>query len=207
MTADFTAYLPLVLIGLLVIALVVWALARSNRKARIVKDDGAPAIGRDVLDEGAERAQRNQALIDAPRGVDIVQGDTSAAANTQAVAAAPLGTDSEAGPAVAPEDVPAAPPAPAPTPAPAPAATPAASSGDDLTRIKGIGPKLVALLGELGVTSFAQIAAWSDADIQRIDGQLGRFSGRIQRDQWIAQARLLAEGDEAGFAERFGKNG
>jgi predicted flap endonuclease-1-like 5' DNA nuclease len=63
------------------------------------------------------------------------------------------------------------------------------------------------LLGELGVTSFAQIAAWSDADVTRIDAQLGRFKGRITRDQWIEQARLLSAGDEAGFAAKFGQNG
>jgi predicted flap endonuclease-1-like 5' DNA nuclease len=43
--------------------------------------------------------------------------------------------------------------------------------------------------------------------VTRIDDQLGRFKGRITRDQWIAQAQLLAAGDETGFAERFGRNG
>ena len=83
-------------------------------------------------------------------------------------------------------------------------ATPAAS-GDDLTRIKGLGPTLSATLNGAGVTSFAQIAAWSDADIDRIDAQLGRFQGRIRRDDWVGQAKLLAQGDENGFAERYGK--
>ena len=94
-----------------------------------------------------------------------------------------------------------------PEPVPAPAPAPAPVAADDLSRIKGIGPKLVTLLGELGVTSFAQIAAWEAADVAHIDGQLGRFAGRITRDQWIEQAKLLAAADEAGFAERFGKNG
>ena len=109
---------------------------------------------------------------------------------------------------------PAATPAPTPTPTPAPAsasasAAPASASapagGDDLTRIKGLGPKLSATLHGAGVTSFAQIAAWSDADIDRIDAQLGRFQGRIRRDDWVGQAKLLAQGDENGFAERYGK--
>ena len=65
----------------------------------------------------------------------------------------------------------------------------------------------MALLGELGVTSYAQIAAWNEADVARIDDQLGRFAGRITRDQWIEQAKLLSLADEAGFAERFGRNG
>jgi predicted flap endonuclease-1-like 5' DNA nuclease len=78
-------------------------------------------------------------------------------------------------------------------------------SGDDLTRIKGLGPKLAEQLRGLGVTSFAQIAAWDEAEIDRIDAQLGRFQGRIRRDDWPAQARLLAAGDEAGYEAKFGR--
>ncbi len=107
-----------------------------------------------------------------------------------------------------PKAVAAPKPVPAPVPAPAPAPAPVlfASSGpDDLSRIKGLGPKLQALLPTLGVTSFAQIAAWSDADLGQIDSQLGVFAGRPQRDNWIEQAKLLAAGDAAGFEAQFGK--
>jgi predicted flap endonuclease-1-like 5' DNA nuclease len=85
----------------------------------------------------------------------------------------------------------------------APAA--AISSGDDLKKIKGIGPKLEKLLNSLGVTTYAQIGAWDEAEIDRIDAQLGTFQGRIRRDDWPAQARFLAQGDVAGFENRFGK--
>jgi len=81
----------------------------------------------------------------------------------------------------------------------------AAVSADDLKQIKGIGPKLETLLNSLGVTSYAQIAAWDAAEIDRIDSQLGAFQGRIRRDDWPAQAQLLAAGDKAGFEDRFGK--
>jgi predicted flap endonuclease-1-like 5' DNA nuclease len=77
--------------------------------------------------------------------------------------------------------------------------------GDDLKRIKGVGPKLEKLLNSLGVTSFSQIAAWDDSEIDRIDAQLGTFAGRIRRDDWPAQARYLAAGDMAGFEQRFGR--
>jgi predicted flap endonuclease-1-like 5' DNA nuclease len=77
--------------------------------------------------------------------------------------------------------------------------------GDDLTRIKGLGPKLAEQLRGLGVTSFAQMAAWDDAEIDRIDGQLGRFQGRIRRDDWPGQARLLAANDIAGYQAQYGK--
>ena len=101
-------------------------------------------------------------------------------------------------------DRPAPPTAPA-APAPAAPAQPAATGGDDLSRIKGVGPKLVALLHSLGVTRFDQIAGWTDADIARIDAQRGNFSGRIERDSWVEQAGYLARGDSAGFESRFGR--
>ena len=80
-----------------------------------------------------------------------------------------------------------------------------ASTGDDLGRIKGVGPKLKALLTSLGVTSYAQIAAWSDEDIAQIDAQLGSFAGRAVRDNWVEQAKLLASGDAAAYEAKFGK--
>lgn len=76
---------------------------------------------------------------------------------------------------------------------------------DDLKRIKGVGPKIEKLLNSLGVTSFSQVAAWDDDEIDRIDAQLGTFAGRIRRDDWPTQARFLASGDVAGFEQRFGR--
>ncbi|KPL68215.1 hypothetical protein SZ64_08815 [Erythrobacter sp. SG61-1L] len=90
-----------------------------------------------------------------------------------------------------------------PAPTPAPAAT-ASAAGDDLKRIKGVGPKLEKLLHSLGVTTYAEIAGWNDADIDRIDAQLGTFAGRIRRDNWPEQAKLLAAGDDGGFKAKFG---
>lgn len=87
-----------------------------------------------------------------------------------------------------------------------PAAPPATGGGDDLTQIKGLGPKLRAQLGEMGITSFAQIAGWDDAEIDRIDAQLGRFQGRIRRDNWVEQAKLLCSGDKAAYEDRFGRS-
>lgn len=88
------------------------------------------------------------------------------------------------------------------------ASAPAPVNGeDDLTQIKGLGPKLAALLKEHGITSFAQIAAWDDAEIERIDAKLGRFQGRITRDNWVEQAKHLSIGNAAVFAEKYGQNG
>ncbi len=76
---------------------------------------------------------------------------------------------------------------------------------DDLRKIKGIGPKLNTLLGELGVSRYDQIATWTAADVAEVDPYLGTFKGRITRDAWIEQAGFLAKGDIAGFEAKFGK--
>lgn len=76
---------------------------------------------------------------------------------------------------------------------------------DDLTMIKGIGPKLNELLHELGIHRFAQIANWTAEDIARIDGQLGAFKGRVEREEWVEQADLLSRGELAAFELRYGE--
>jgi YidC/Oxa1 family membrane protein insertase len=67
-----------------------------------------------------------------------------------------------------------------------------ADAADDLTMIKGIGPKLQKKLNSLGINSYRQIAGWSEQDIDMVDEHL-RFSGRIQRDRWVEQATKLLE--------------
>jgi predicted flap endonuclease-1-like 5' DNA nuclease len=177
----------------LVVALLVawWLFGRSSRDTR------ARAYRPDVLDEGAAPAQRNQALIDAPSAVT-----TASYADTGPDIMGGVGEIFAA--AATSEVADAAPPPPAPAPAPAPAAEPAGEA-DDLRRIKGVGPKLVALLHGFGVTRYSQIAAWTDADIDAMDARLGTFAGRIRRDSWVEQAKLLAAGDQAGFEAKFGK--
>ncbi|MBB6426549.1 hypothetical protein [Sphingopyxis sp. JAI128] len=104
--------------------------------------------------------------------------------------------------AAIPEE-PTVPPPPAAKPAPAPAKT----GPDNLQLLKGVGPKLAGLLSGLGVTSFRQIADWTDADIARIDPELGAFQGRIARDNIVDQAGYLARGDKAGFEAKYGALG
>jgi len=88
--------------------------------------------------------------------------------------------------------------------APKPRIAAAVGADDDLRKIKGIGPKLDVLCRSLGVRRFDQIAAWSAADIAEVDQQLGNFRGRIARDEWIAQAKLLAEGNHGEWEARYG---
>jgi predicted flap endonuclease-1-like 5' DNA nuclease len=76
---------------------------------------------------------------------------------------------------------------------------------DDLTRIKGIGPKFADALQALGFHRFEQVARLTPAEIERLDPQLGVFSGRIVRDRVVEQADYLARNDIDGFEQRFGK--
>lgn len=123
-------------------------------------------------------------------------------------------------------DAPSAAPVPKPNAVPMPKAAPkttgkakpkvpanveeapvAEAKTDNLQLLKGVGPKLVTLMGSLGITSFAQIASWTDDDILAIDPQLGAFQGRITRDNWVDQAGYLARGDKAGFEAKYGALG
>jgi len=62
---------------------------------------------------------------------------------------------------------------------------------DDLKLIVGVGPVLERMLHQLGVTTYRQIARWSERDIDEFDARLAEFPGRIRRDGWVAQARAL----------------
>ena len=83
--------------------------------------------------------------------------------------------------------------APAPAAAPAAAEAPAVEGGDDLKKLSGVGPALEKKLLAAGVTTYAQIAAWTEEDIAAMDEQLS-FKGRIQREGWVEQAKELAQG-------------
>lgn len=85
--------------------------------------------------------------------------------------------------------------------APARARKSAAAKRDDLKLLSGVGPALEKKLNGLGVRRFEQIAAWKKADIDRIDAALN-FKGRIQREKWVSQAKVLARGGETEFSKR-----
>lgn len=171
----------------------------------------------DVLDEGAAPAQRNQALIDAPPAAATMPAPIVPAPVTPVPAAlapvtppAAAGTFAGIGEVIADgaqDEVQAAQPA-ADLPGSEQSVPPPSGSdeqADDLRRIKGVGPKLLATLHALGITSYAQIAAWTDADLDALDAQLGAFAGRPRRDSWVEQAQLLAGGDTGAYEAKFGK--
>ena len=80
----------------------------------------------------------------------------------------------------------------APAPKKAAAKVEKAAGADDLKKLSGVGPALEKKLIEAGITSFAQIASWTEADIAKFDEELS-FKGRIEREGWVDQAKELAK--------------
>ena len=79
---------------------------------------------------------------------------------------------------------------------------PRKGKADDLKEIEGIGPAMEKLVNSLGFYHFEQIASWSEADVALVDAEMKTFKGRITRDKWVAQAKIIVtEGLEA-FRER-----
>ncbi|MFK7838162.1 MAG: hypothetical protein AB8B60_18275 [Sulfitobacter sp.] len=78
---------------------------------------------------------------------------------------------------------------------------PPADGADDLKLISGVGPKLEQTLNDMGIYRFHQVAAWRKKEIAWVDDRL-RFKGRIERDDWMSQAKILAKGGETEFSKR-----
>ena len=173
-------WLALAAVVILALLIAWWIFVRGRPERRRAETP-------DVLTPGAAPAERNTLLVEAPPAASLTTAPIAGVAPDimggmgEVIAAA---TAQDIGEAALDEDEGAA---------------------DDLTRIKGIGPKLVTRLGELGVRRYDQIAGWSDEDVARIDAQLGPFQGRIVRDNWIEQCRYLAAGDIAGYEAKYGK--
>lgn len=172
-----TSIILLVIVALAVVALLWLVLGRSRRGA-------APAArAEDMADvRPLDRVAPSVPLTPAP--------PPAAPAATQGVLPGTLGEMEPplAAPVVPPGDT-----------------APPAGEVDNLAIMKGVGPKIVSLLHAEGVTRFAQIAGWTDADIDAIDAKMGNFRGRIRRDSWVDQARYLAAGDRAGYEAKYGK--
>ncbi|MBC9245397.1 NADH-quinone oxidoreductase subunit E [Paracoccus sp. 11-3] len=76
------------------------------------------------------------------------------------------------------------------------------SGADDLKLINGVGPKLEEMLNRLGFWHFDQVAAWGPEELAWVDQNLEGFKGRASRDDWVAQAKILATGGETEFSKR-----
>ncbi len=79
---------------------------------------------------------------------------------------------------------------------------PRKSGADDLKLLKGVGPKLERLLHGMGFFHFDQIAKWTEEEVSWVDQNLEGFKGRVSRDNWVEQAKTLADGKETEFSVR-----
>lgn len=120
-------------------------------------------------------------------------------------APAPAAPKAEAKPKAEPKPKAAAKPAAKAAAEPAPVAAPEGGSkpkalkaarkgvADDLKVIEGIGPALEKVLNDNGIFHLDQIASWGAAEVEWMDGNLKGFKGRVTRDKWVAQAKLIGE--------------
>ena len=142
----------------------------------------------DILEKGAEKSGVKAAVGGA--GHDVVVSDGRYAKNRD--------EQSEMKKRVATggaKEKPAETKAEAPKAAPKKAAPKAEAGADDLKQLSGVGPALEKKLHEAGVTSFAQIAAWTADDIAEMDEKLS-FKGRIEREGWLDQAKAIVDSKE-----------
>jgi predicted flap endonuclease-1-like 5' DNA nuclease len=84
---------------------------------------------------------------------------------------------------------------------------PRGGKADDLKQIKGVGPKMEKLCNSLGFYHFDQIASWTPDEVAWVDANLEGFKGRVTRDTWVDQAKVLAEGGTTEFSKKVKKGG
>ena len=219
-------YLPIIISAVLIVAILLWwllALDGVKKTDDTPKETAAPpappaavpappvipvppvaktAVPPKLMDDPKPASKTAKAQAQAPLKAAATKKAPTPKAAAPKVKVAEVGAPkAEAKPVVAKVKTEAAPKAKAPKPAPA------AAIPDNLELIKGLGPKVNKMLKELGITSFAQVARWTAADVAEIDGKLGAFAGRITRDNWVDQAQLLAAGNVAGFEKKYGALG
>ena len=146
----------------------------------------------------SQRTKGHRQKLTLVKITDILSSGADASGIKAAVGAGSVPAATPAAPAKKPAKAKAEKaPAPAKAPAAKKAAKPAKAeaapaAADDLKKLTGVGPALEKKLIAAGITSYAQIAAWTDADVAAIDEQLS-FKGKIEREGWIDQAKELAK--------------
>lgn len=140
------------------------------------------------LESLRQRLQEREATIST---LESRSGSTAGSGAQMASAAAPIRDMDGGSSAAQPGSAVAGAPQPTAPAGPSGQTAPGDGGKDDLKKIKGIGPVLERLLNEQGITAFAQIARFNDADIERVAEGIQSFPDRIRRDEWIQQAKAL----------------
>ncbi len=218
-----------VFVGLVITRLICTGDASEDRrvegkdvKAKVAEVSGVTGhVAPDEDDSTAPAAEPTTTVAAAASGVTAVKSGTTPGGEEQLSQAKDERrheTEAKAKPKAAPKTKAKAAKAKAtktkPADAPAGAGTrpkalraPKGGKADDLKQIKGVGPKLEVLCNELGFYHFDQIADWSADEITWVDQNLKGFKGRVSRDTWVDQARVLAAGGETEFSKRVAKGG
>ncbi len=173
------------------------ASAAEGSAASFLTSAPAPSAGSANGSGSGSGAGLNGAAAPAAAGAAV----TGTAAKPAAKAAAKPVAKADAKPAAkpaaakakaeAPSAAVSAPQAPA---KPTTLSAPRGGKADDLKLIKGVGPKMEALLHKLGFYHFDQMAAWTAKDVAWVDENLEDFKGRATREDWVQQAKDLAAG-------------
>ena len=191
--------------------------AGSDKEQPVARDDNMPPEGPDGAQGGRTAAEE-----DAPRDVGDASDQRSEAPGeadgTEAVGKPEAGSVAPGDPAPAPKASTAGTKkasvaksaeanADAAATKPKTLDAPEGGAADDLKMIKGIGPKLEALVNKMGFYHFSQIADWGPNEVSWVDQNLEGFKGRVTRDNWVEQAKKLAAGEETEFSSRATKDG
>lgn len=165
----------------------------DTEAAAKAKADAAATAAKADADAQAEAA-RVKAELDAAKAKAEADRAAKAQSKEKSVAASVAGVGSAAA-------------AGASSPGTRPAALDGARGGnaDDLKKIKGVGPKMEKMCNGLGFYHFDQIAAWTADEVSWVDQNLEGFKGRVTRDNWVEQAKLLATGGETAFSQKVDK--
>ncbi|MEM7470834.1 MAG: hypothetical protein AAF340_05725 [Pseudomonadota bacterium] len=177
------------------------ASAVASAPAPTVAASAAPAAASADADAAAAKAKADadaaaaKAKADAAAAKAKAKADADAAA-AKAAAAAPKGEDYDGDGTVEGVNEGTRPEA---------LDGPRGGKADDLKQIKGVGPKMEKLCNSLGFYHFDQIAGWSPDEVAWVDANLEGFKGRVTRDTWVAQAKILAEGGTTEFSKKVKK--
>lgn len=188
-------------LAILTVIAMIWGakLKRQRRAAEADEQHRIESLKADGV-EATNTAEGGSPVVTAPRAAPSEELATTTPPPETAI--------DTSRPTLAGEPIPAAAPFEA-VPASVAAEVPTEESPDtqSVSILKGLGPKIATRLGELGITRVDQLAWLDDAEAEQLDAQLGVFQGRMERDRWREQARLLAQGDRAGYEAQFGKLG
>jgi peptide/nickel transport system ATP-binding protein len=156
-----------------------------------------PVISQAKPDRPAGKAEASApaALLDKPKAKPARKTPAAKPVKAAPVKVAPAKTTRAAAAKPAPKEK---------LPAGRPAGIAKPKKPDDLKMISGVGPKIEKILHGLGIYTYAQVASWKKAERDWVDDHL-KFSGRIEREDWVKQAKALARGGEAEYVKVFGK--